>query len=79
MPSCPKCNKELTRKYPRRQIFECAEHGLFKLVHKRRKRRPFDINDKSTWRATCDECGCKDMEYYNFRYMCPRCGYMLEV
>ena len=31
------------------------------------------------WHATCDECGCKKMSYYNFKYMCPKCGYVLEV
>ena len=36
-------------------------------------------NDTSKWHATCDECGYKKMEYYNFRYCCPKCGYVLEV
>ena len=46
------------------------------------KRNPlFDVKDSNTWRVTCDECGCKNMEYYapTFTYHCPKCGYVLEV
>ncbi len=41
----------------------------------------FDINDKTTWRATCDECGSKKMTYNerNYTYHCPKCGFVLEV
>lgn len=41
-------------------------------------KKKFSVNKKN-WHATCDECGCKKMEYYNFRYCCPECGYILEV
>ena len=41
----------------------------------------FDIKDKSTWHATCAECGNKKMEYneHQFKYYCNKCGYILEV
>ena len=35
--------------------------------------------DTSNWRATCIECGCKKMEYFNLKYHCPKCGHILEV
>jgi len=41
-------------------------------------KRKFET-DSSKWKATCDECGCKKMEYDNLRYCCPNCGYVLEV
>jgi hypothetical protein len=34
---------------------------------------------KKHWHATCEECGCKKMEYHDFRYCCPECGHVLEV
>lgn len=52
------------------------------LLDKVLKRNPlFDIENPHTWRATCDECGCKNMEYHpsTFTYHCPKCGYVLEV
>ena len=39
----------------------------------------FDINNSSSWHATCEECGNKKMEYFNLRYCCPDCGHILEV
>jgi len=35
--------------------------------------------DTNNWKATCPECNNKKMEYYNFSYCCPKCGYVLEV
>lgn len=80
-PQCPKCHKELTRKYPRRQIWECKEHGMYKLTLKRPNRPKFDPNDSTTWRATCAECGNRNMKYHNYKYYCPnnRCGNILYV
>lgn len=75
---CPKCSKVLTRKYPRRMIFECLDHGLFKAVIKRKPRSSFDPNDSSTWTARCVECG-GTMEYHNFKYHCMKCGNTLYV
>jgi len=46
------------------------------------KRNPlYDVKDPNTWRATCVECGCKNMEYRasTFTYHCPNCGHVLEV
>ncbi len=38
-----------------------------------------DKTDTSTWTATCDDCGAKGMEYFNLKYHCDKCGYILEV
>ena len=76
---CPKCDKQLTRVYPRRQIYECNEHGKFKAKLRRKRKSNFDINDTSTWRATCVECGNRNMEYYNYKYHCSKCGHILYV
>lgn len=75
---CPTCDKELTRKYPRRMVFECQEHGLFKAVVRRRPRSSFNPKDSSTWRARCDDCGGQ-MEYYNLKYCCNKCGNIMYV
>lgn len=75
---CPICDKELSRKYPRRMIFECTEHGLFKAVVKRKPRSSFNPKDSSTWRARCDDCGAS-MEYGNLAYHCMKCGNTLYV
>lgn len=79
---CPQCQAVLTRKYPRRMIFECPNgHGPYKVVIKRQrwthKNPKFDPNDSTTWRARCAECG-GSMEYYNFKYHCD-CGNVLYV
>jgi len=50
---------------------------IIKRVKKNAKK--VNINNTKTWHATCDECGYRKMEYYNFRYCCPKCGYVLEV
>lgn len=77
---CPNCKVDLVRKYPRRQIFTCPKCGNnYKAKLKRKARSNFDINDQSTWHATCVECGCKKMEYHNYKYHCPKCGHVLYV
>lgn len=75
---CPKCKKVLTRKWPRKMVFECQEHGLYRAVVKRQARK-FNPNDSSTWRAKCGDCGDNDMEYYNYKYHCMKCGNTLYV
>lgn len=73
---CPKCNKPLSKvSIPRRKmVYECKEHGLFRVVVRRYK----DMNDSRNWKATCGECG-GTMDYYNLRYCCRKCGGVLEV
>ncbi len=63
-----------------RQILENREKGI---TIKRAKRRPdYDSHDKSTWSHKCIECGAKmvyiDSEH-NPRYLCQKCGNILEV
>lgn len=40
-----------------------------------------DINNSSTWRATCIHCGNKNMTFNEtrFTYYCNKCGHVLEV
>lgn len=73
---CPKCDKPLVKiDVPnRRMIFECSEHGKFRVVF----RRPKDMSDSRNWKARCDECG-GTMDYYNLKYCCRKCGNILEV
>lgn len=75
---CPTCGKELVPvKGARRNMLKCEEHGLFRLVIKRGPRRP-DMSDPNNWHAKCGECGGQ-MDYYNFRYGCRKCGHVMEV
>ncbi len=77
---CPSCGTVLEKaNVPgRRNIWHCPKEDTnYRLKTKRKSN--FDINDQSTWKATCIECGCKRMEYYNFKYLCPKCGHMLYV
>jgi len=73
---CPTCNKPLVQiKVPhRKMVFECTEHGKFRVVVRRHK----DMNDSRNWKATCSECG-GIMDYFNLRYGCRKCGNILEV
>ena len=74
---CPHCSKPMAKvpKYPQR--YKCEEHGLFR-IRPKRKKKLFDPDDQSTWKATCSECG-GTMDYYNLRYCCRKCGGILEV
>lgn len=80
---CPNCNTELVKaEVPRRRnIWRCPKEDTLYRLKTKHKRRPFDPDDSSTWRATCSECGNKNMEYYNYKYHCPnaRCGNVLYV
>lgn len=79
---CPNCKSELEKAdvAGRRNIWRCPkEQTLYRLKTKRKRR--FDPNDSTTWRATCSECGNKNMEYHNYKYHCPnsKCGNILYV
>lgn len=80
--SCPSCSIQLIKaEVPgRRNIWRCPkEDTLYRLKTKRKPSNRFNIDDPSTWRATCIECGNKNMTYYNYRYSCGKCGHMLYV
>lgn len=81
---CPSCSAELVKANieGRRNIWRCPkEDTLYRLKTKRTPKSKFDPNDSTTWRATCIECGNKNMEYYNYKYHCPnpKCGHILYV
>lgn len=79
---CPNCNTELVKAdiKGRRNVWRCPkEDTLYRLKTKRKPRNNFDPNDSTTWRATCIECGNKNMEYHNYKYHCGKCGHTLYV
>jgi hypothetical protein len=71
---CPKCNKVLKKVKGRRMVYECSEHGMFRVTIKRQK----DYSNPKNWKASCTECG-GTMDYWHFKYCCRKCGYVLEV
>ena len=71
---CPACEGVL--EYIGYNKFKCVKcNTTYKA--KTQKSIP-NINDTSTWKSTCDECG-GIMDYYNFKYGCRKCGNILEV
>lgn len=77
---CPSCGADLEKAdiKGRRNIYRCPkEQTLYRLKTKHKSK--FDINDQSTWHATCVECGNKKMEYHNYKYHCGKCGHVLYV
>lgn len=76
---CPKCHKDMEKVPRRHKVYKCTEHGLWRVKTVRTSKRKFNPSDTSTWRATCSECGDKNMEYHNCRYHCMKCGNTLYV
>ena len=73
---CPKCTKVLTKAIlpHKRNIYQCEDHGYFRLTVPRSKA----MCDSKNWKATCIQCK-GTMDYYNFKYCCRKCGHILEV
>ncbi len=78
--TCPSCSTELEKANikGRRNIYRCPKEQTLYRLKTKRKAKAFDINDQSTWKATCIECG-GIMDYYNLKYLCRKCGHMLYV
>ena len=80
---CDKCGNEYKKKTSKYYKW-MKEYAKGEGITLKRPRKPkgYDINDKSTWSAKCKECGSK-MVYIDSpndpRYLCRKCGNMLEV
>ena len=72
---CPLCKGELEDVGYRKVRCKGNCKSEFKF---RKQERVTDMNDSSTWKATCDECG-GIMDYGHFSYHCGKCGNVLEV
>ena len=76
---CLKCSDSLLMKSKwRAKCISCGTiHGI-----KKPKSFPKNMNDKSNWKATCDECS-GTMDYYENSnggaYICGKCNNILEV
>lgn len=50
----------------------------FRIKRKYVPKKPVDPTDSTKWKAKCSECG-GTMDYHDLRYVCRKCGEILEV
>lgn len=72
---CLKCKSEIKQIW--RWKFQCVKCDS-KFAVKPERNLFVDMSDSRNWKSTCVECG-GIMDYYNLRYMCRKCGSVLEV
>lgn len=74
---CTGCRGVLERSG--KTVFKCSACGLgHRIKRKYVPKKPVDPTDSRNWKAKCSECG-GTMDYRGLRYVCRKCGEVLEV